>query len=76
MKAWAKHFIGVACSTRCMNYARLPLLFTVTRPLRNKQMLDEGKPTAVLAFAGGAGTLNMVTQAKAAGLLVIEAPAA
>jgi hypothetical protein len=43
-------------------------------PIRNKQMLDEGKPTAVLAFPGGRGTLNMVEQARAVGVTVIEAP--
>lgn len=30
---------------------------------RNRQMLVEGKPDLVIAFAGGAGTENMVTQA-------------
>lgn len=41
-------------------------------PIRNKQMLDEGKPDLVVAFPGGAGTANMVKQAKAAGVKVIE----
>jgi predicted Rossmann-fold nucleotide-binding protein len=36
--------------------------------IRNKQMLDEGKPDAVIAFPGGAGTANMVEQARNAGL--------
>jgi hypothetical protein len=40
--------------------------------IRNKQMLDEGKPTHVVAFPGGRGTANMVNQAKAAGLYVWE----
>lgn len=39
-------------------------------PIRNKQMLDEGKPDVVLAFDGGRGTANMVEQAKAAGVRV------
>lgn len=34
-------------------------------PRRNQQMLDEGKPDLVIAFAGGRGTADMVTQAKA-----------
>lgn len=42
-------------------------------PLRNKQMLDEGKPDVVIAFEGGRGTRNMVEQAKAAGVRVIVA---
>ena len=41
-------------------------------PIRNKQMLDEGKPDAVLAWPGGTGTENMKTQAKAAGVSVVE----
>jgi hypothetical protein len=40
--------------------------------LRNKQMLDEGKPDLVLAFPGGSGTANMVALAKAANVPVIE----
>ena len=39
-------------------------------PIRNKQMLDEGKPDLVLAFPGGRGTANMVKQAQAAGVRV------
>lgn len=41
-------------------------------PIRNKQMLDEGKPDLVLAFPGGRGTTNMVEQARAAGVRVEE----
>ncbi len=41
-------------------------------PIRNKRMLDEGKPDLVVAFPGGRGTANMVKQARAAGVEVIE----
>lgn len=41
-------------------------------PIRNRQMLAEGKPDVVLAFPGGAGTADMVKRAKAAGVRVIE----
>lgn len=41
-------------------------------PMRNKQMLEEGKPDLVVAFPGGAGTENMVKQAKAAGIRVLR----
>lgn len=41
-------------------------------PMRNKRMLDETKPDLVLAFPGGAGTADMVRQARAAGVLVRE----
>jgi hypothetical protein len=42
-------------------------------PIRNKQMLDEGRPDLVVAFPGGRGTANMVSQALAAGVKVIFA---
>lgn len=41
-------------------------------PIRNKQMLDEGKPDLVIAFPGGAGTANMVKLAEEAGVKVIK----
>lgn len=41
-------------------------------PIRNQQMLDEGKPDVVLAFPGGRGTADMVKRAKKAGVRVIE----
>jgi len=39
-------------------------------PIRNKQMLNEGKPDLVVAFPGGRGTENMIKQATAAGVAV------
>lgn len=39
-------------------------------PIRNKQMLDEGKPTLVVAFPGGKGTKNMINQATNYGVEV------
>ena len=40
-------------------------------PIRNRQMLDIGKPDVVLAFPGGPGTANMVKQARARPELVV-----
>jgi hypothetical protein len=40
--------------------------------IRNKQMLDEGKPDLVIAFPGGIGTAMMVRLAEAAGVEVIR----
>ncbi len=40
--------------------------------IRNKQMLDEGKPHAVIAFPGGIGTRMMVGLAKRYGIPVKE----
>lgn len=39
-------------------------------PIRNQQMLDEGKPDMVIAFPGGTGTANMIKLARAAGVPV------
>lgn len=41
-------------------------------PIRNQQMLDEGKPDLVVAFPGGSGTADMVRRARAAGVPVKE----
>jgi hypothetical protein len=41
-------------------------------PLRNQRMIDEGKPEAVIAFAGGRGTADMIERAQAAGIRVIK----
>lgn len=40
-------------------------------PIRNKQMLDEGKPDLILAFPGGKGTADMIRQVSAARLPVL-----
>lgn len=41
-------------------------------PIRNKEMLEKGKPDVVVAFPGGRGTAHMVKIAKEAGVKVIE----
>ncbi len=41
-------------------------------PIRNQQMLDEGRPMLVVAFPGGKGTADMVRRAREAGVEVIE----
>ena len=40
--------------------------------IRNRQMLEEGKPDVVIAFPGGRGTAMMVKLAKDAGVPVYE----
>lgn len=40
--------------------------------IRNAQMLDEGKPSLVVAFPGGNGTQDMIERAKKAGLPIFE----
>lgn len=41
-------------------------------PIRNQQMIDEGKPDLVVAFPGGKGTADMIKRAKKAGIELIE----
>ncbi len=41
-------------------------------PIRNQQMLNEGKPDLVVAFPGGRGTADMVRRARKAGVPVKE----
>lgn len=40
--------------------------------IRNKEMLNEGKPNLVVAFPGGKGTANMIKQAKKANIRILE----
>lgn len=42
-------------------------------PIRNRRMLEAGRPDVVIAFPGGRGTADMKRQAEAAGVPVIEA---
>lgn len=41
-------------------------------PIRNRKMLDEGRPHLVIAFPGGLDTRNMVEQAKGANVPVCQ----
>lgn len=43
-------------------------------PIRNAQMLREGRPSFVVAFPGGNGTEDMKRQARRAGVPVLEIP--
>lgn len=43
-------------------------------PIRNQQMLDEGKPHLVVAFPGNTGTADMIRRAEAAGIPVLKVP--
>lgn len=43
---------------------------TAAGPIRNRAMIDRGKPDLVIAFPGGRGTEDMVTRAERAGIPV------
>lgn len=43
-------------------------------PIRNAQMLAEGKPDLIIAFPGNRGTADMVRRAEIAGVPVVHIP--
>jgi len=67
-REWAEAH-GVLCQTF---EADRETLGRSAGPIRNKQMLEVGQPDLVVAFPGARGTANMVRQAKAAGVRVLE----
>lgn len=58
---------------RCETYPADWSMGKQAGPIRNRQMLEEGRPDLVLAFCGGRGTENMVRQAERAGVRVVRA---
>jgi len=40
--------------------------------IRNREMLEKGGPNLVVAFPGGAGTANMIRQARQKGVPVVD----
>lgn len=44
----------------------------IAGPIRNQQMIREGKPTLIIAFPGNYGTANMIDKARRAGVAVLE----
>jgi predicted Rossmann-fold nucleotide-binding protein len=63
-RKWAKlHFHGVVTVE-----ADWPTYGKAAGPIRNARMLSEAKPDLVLAFPGGVGTMDMVRQAREAGV--------
>jgi hypothetical protein len=69
-RIWAADH-GVLCTTYKADWEKYGV---EAGPIRNRQMLDEGQPSLILAFPGGAGTRNMTNQAQSRGVLVIRYP--
>lgn len=63
---WA-HMNYISCWKFPANWPKYP---KAAGPIRNKQMLDEGKPDLVIAFPGSKGTAHMIKIAKEAGIPV------
>lgn len=67
--AWANE-LGILVDAYPISKADWKTLGKAAGPIRNQQMLDEGKPDAVLALPGGNGTAHMVEIAQKAGIPV------
>jgi hypothetical protein len=65
---WACRTKGVSITT---HHAEWDKHGRAAGPIRNARMLEDS-PDFVIAFPGGRGTSNMVKQARAAGVCVIE----
>jgi hypothetical protein len=70
-KQWAERN-GVACIGYRADWKRYGN--RTAGPIRNQEMLDDGKPELVVAFPGGKGTLDMVRRADKAGVPVRTYP--
>lgn len=58
----------IECRTFLANWAKYG---RAAGPLRNKEMLKEGKPDIVIAFPGNEGTADMVERARLARVRVL-----
>ena len=67
---WAEEWSIVNWSPPCRYPADWQTHGRAAGPIRNQQMIDEGKPDLVLAFPGGRGTADMVRRANRAGIEV------
>jgi hypothetical protein len=66
-RAWAFER-GIPCAGYKADWTR----GKVAGPERNRRMLDDFKPVAVVAFPGGRGTAHCVAEARKRGIRVIE----
>lgn len=67
---WAHQWALARLIPYARHHAEWKKLGKSAGPIRNRQMLTEGKPDMVLAFPGGRGTANMIEQAEGAGCVV------
>lgn len=72
----ADRMAGIWADSRKISRAIFPAdwktLGRAAGPIRNEQMLREGRPELVVAFPGGRGTAHMVRLSREAGVPVIE----
>lgn len=69
VRKWAR-LRGVECATE---YAEWQKYGPRAGPIRNGKMLSLHRPDITVAFAGGRGTHDMISQSAAAGVEVIQA---
>jgi len=75
----ADHLARMWCATRYCRCENFPANWhkhgRAAGPIRNRQMIEEGRPNLVIAFPGGRGTADMVRQARTSSVEVMEIPA-
>ena len=66
-------WFGIGCGLEVIEFkAQWDKHGKAAGPIRNQQMIDEGKPELGVAFPGGKGTADMTRRLKAAGIRVIQ----
>jgi predicted Rossmann-fold nucleotide-binding protein len=72
----ADQLAGLWADTRGIEHLKFPADWEKHKraagPIRNEQMLRDGKPDLVVAFPGGRGTAHMIRIAQVARVWVIE----
>lgn len=63
---WAA-FMNIECRVFRANWNKYR---NAAGPIRNQQMLDEGRPDVVIAFPGGNGTKDMIERSRKSGVHV------
>ena len=70
--AFAKNWCSSRAVTNRCFFAEWVVYGKSAGPIRNNDMLKEGRPELVVAFPGGKGTADMVERARRAGVRVVE----
>lgn len=72
----ADRMAGAWAVSHAIPVRKFPAKWTLHRkaagPIRNRQMLVDGRPDVVVAFKGGVGTHDMIDQAERRGIPVLD----
>jgi hypothetical protein len=67
-RQWA-HGMGIRVETFEANWGAYG---KAAGPMRNRRMLEEGRPDLIVAFPGGKGTADMIWRGRQAGVAVLR----